>query len=158
MFLIRYDLYATNCVFSIPSPRLEELVGYELYQITNHGRSYIHLVQLTFLYFEKKKLNMLSNLGGGAFKIFFHNFDDFNLLIVNFLICVAIVHHHLYMLFISHRWFNMQGLVRNKISFQFKANYLQLSLCHIRFYNLVCKQYALCTVITTIWFSNATLH
>jgi hypothetical protein len=57
------------------------------------------------------------------------------------LISVAISYHHLHMVFISHTWFDMQGLVPPLIRFCIDVGYLYLYWCDASFYSLVLSRH-----------------
>jgi hypothetical protein len=55
---------------------------------------------------------------------------------------VAMFHHHLYMVFISLSWFDVQELVQHTITFLFEAVYSQTSWWYMNFYSLIYSQYS----------------
>jgi hypothetical protein len=80
--------------------------------------------------------------------------DYFNFSTVNFpyLCKLAITHHHLHMMFISHNWFDMQGLVPPMTSFEIEVGYLHKKWCRRGFYSLVSSHhFASSTVVMTIY-------
>jgi hypothetical protein len=66
---------------------------------------------------------------------------------------VAIFHHHLHKVFISHNRFDVQERVPPMISFYIKVGSLHIKWCHRSFYSLILSQhFASSTVVITIWF------